>query len=61
MFCIISVGMTSATSVATIQPSNAKKQRSLPKYDWSIEMVNVTPCVTRIFHTNHEILRERNN
>ena len=53
--------MTSATSVATIQPSNAKKQRSLPKYDWSIEMVNVTPCVTRIFHTNHEILRERSN
>lgn len=31
----------------TIQPSNAEKQTSLPKYDWPIKMVNVTPDVTR--------------
>lgn len=41
--------MTSARSVVTIQPSCPEKQRVLPKYDWPMKMVNVTPGVTRIF------------
>ena len=36
--------MTSARSAVTIQPSNAEKHRSLPKYDWPMKMVNVKPA-----------------
>ena len=43
-----SVGITSARSIVTIEPSNAEKQRISPKYDWPMKMINVTNGVTRV-------------
>ena len=41
--------MESARLVVRILLANAERQRSLPKHDWSMKMVNVTPCMTRRF------------
>ena len=41
--------MESARLVVRIQLSNAERQMSLPKHDWSMKMVNLTPCMTRRF------------
>ena len=49
MFCKISAGMASTRLVVTIQSPNAEKQRSLPKHDWQMKMVNVTPGMTHRF------------
>ena len=53
--------MASARSVVTIQPSNAAKHRSLPKCDWPMEMVNITPGVTPIFSYEFKKFREKIN
>lgn len=41
--------MESARLVVRILLANAERQRSLPKHDWSMKMVNVIPCMTRRF------------
>ena len=41
--------MESARLVFRIQLSNAERQMSLPKHDWWMKMVNLTPCTTRRF------------
>ena len=61
MFCNISIGMASARSVVTIQLSNAEKQRNLPKCDWPMEMVNITPGVTPIFSNEFKKFRQEIN
>ena len=49
LFCKISAGMESARLVVKIHLSNAERQRSLPKHDWSMKMVYLTPGMTRRF------------
>ena len=53
--------MASARSIVTIQLSNAEKQRNLPKRDWPMEMVNITPGVTPIFSNEFKKFRQEIN
>ena len=41
-------GVKSARNLKVIQPADASKQRTLPRYDFPNRMVNVTPGVNRI-------------
>ncbi|CAB3978158.1 RNA-directed DNA polymerase from transposon X-element [Paramuricea clavata] len=43
-----STGVQSARNVRIIQPSDITKQKTLPKYDFPLRLVNVTPGVNRI-------------
>lgn len=40
-------GMQSARNLRIIQPTNESKQRTLPKYDFPLNLVNATPGVSR--------------
>jgi hypothetical protein len=48
IFYFYNIGVQSARNVRIIQPSDISKQKSLPKYDFPLRLVNVTPGVNRI-------------
>ena len=43
-----STGMSGARNLKIYQPSNSKEARQLPKYDFPVSMVNVTPSGYRV-------------